>query len=489
MKAIVAQFIFESNTFNPVEAELTLFTENGAWRVGEAAVRSWVAEAPSQLSGSLSVLESAGWTVAPVFAAMCGSPAGRLSQPCFDRIRAELASAIKAALPADAIILHLHGAACAAAEDDVEGNLLELVREELGFRGVLVASLDLHANVTRRMLQHADAVTAYRTMPHIDFVETGIRAAQLATRTGPRRTRTLAKIAALIPPTDTNDKEGRFSEILARAREIETRDGIDDVSLFPVQPWLDVAELGSSVVVTSHSAEVAQVAARELADAWYHQRHAWQSGTRSWPEIKARLRQKRSEPWILVDSADATTGGSAGHSAEAIRELMPLAGELPGEVLLWVVDPTAVRAAEHGAERFVLGEQEVEITAQVQWTGEGRYVARGRSYTGQTFSMGRAAVLRRGRLHVVVSSGPALAADPAFYEAVGLEPERALGVQVKSLMGWRAGYNATPDHGLVFDGPGCTSLNFSRLPFSPKNRALFPLCEEPQQPVTLWQSS
>ena len=487
MKAIVAQFIFESNTFNSTEAELTLFTENGAWRVGEAAVRTWAAAAPSQLSGSLAALESAGWTAAPVFAAMCGSPAGRLSQRCFARIRAELASAIKAGLPADAIILHLHGAACAAAVDDVEGNLLELVREELGFDGVLVASLDLHANVTRRMLQHADAITAYRTMPHIDFVETGVRAAQLATRKGPRRTRTLAKIPALIPPTDTNDAEGRFAEILARAREIETRGDIEEISLFPVQPWLDVAELGSSVVVTSRLSEPARAAASELADAWYQQRHAWQSGVRSWPEIRARLRQKRSLPWILVDSADATTGGSAGHSAEALKELLPLADDLPGEVLLWVVDPAAVRTAEHGAERFVLGEQKVEITAQVHWTGEGRYVARGRSYTGQTFSMGRAAVLRRGRLQVVVSSGPALAADPAFYEAVGLEPERALAVQVKSLMGWRAGYNATPDRGLVFDGPGCTSLNFSRLPFSTNNRALFPLSEQPQ-PITLWQS-
>ena len=209
----------------------------------------------------------------------------------------------------------------------------------------------------------------------------------------------------------------------------------------------------------------------------------------SWPEIKARLRGKRSQPWILVDSADATTGGSAGGSAEAIKQLLPLADELPGEVLLWVVDPAAVGAAELGAGQFTLGEQAVELEAEVRWIGEGRFVARGRSYTGQAFSMGRSAVLSRGRLQIVVSSAPSLGADPALYECVGLAPDEALAVHVKSLMGWRAGYAADAERGLVFDGPGTTSLNFARLPFSVPQRDIFPLNENPSNPVTLWQSS
>jgi microcystin degradation protein MlrC len=489
MKAVLAQFIFESNTFNPREAELSLFTDGGAWRVGETAVRAWAAEAPSQLSGSLGILESAGWKTAPVFVAMCGSPAGRLSRECFDQIRGGLAGALQSALPADAIVLHLHGAACAIGEDDVEGNLLALVREELGFQGKLVVSLDLHANVTRRMLEHADAVTAYRTMPHTDFVATGVRAARLVLQTGGRWTRTLTKIAALIPPTDTNDTEGRFAEILARARQLEARGGFEDISVFPVQPWIDVAELGTSVVITGGDPTAARVAADELADQWYEQRHAWRTGVQPWAEIKARLREKRALPWILVDSADATTGGSSGRSAEALRELLPLANELPGEVLLWVVDSAAVQAAEHGAQYFKVGDQAVEVKARIRWTGEGRYVARGRSYTGQTFSMGRAAVLSIGCLQLVVSEVAAFGADPAFYECTGLKPDAALAVEVKSLMGWRAGFAAAAGRGLVFDGPGSTSLNFARLPFSARGRDLFPLSEHPQTPVTTWQSS
>jgi microcystin degradation protein MlrC len=127
----------------------------------------------------MEILSAAGWEAVPVFAATCATPAGRLSGECFFTLRETLRESLREGLPADGVILHLHGAASATGEDDVEGALIEMVRTELAFTGRLVVSLDLHANVTRRMLSHADALTAYRTKPHTDFVETGRRAAHL----------------------------------------------------------------------------------------------------------------------------------------------------------------------------------------------------------------------------------------------------------------------------------------------------------------------
>ena len=60
--------------------------------------------------------------------------------------------------------------------DDGEGELLRRVREAVGPRVPVVASLDLHANVTRAMFERADALVAYRTYPHVDMAETGARA-------------------------------------------------------------------------------------------------------------------------------------------------------------------------------------------------------------------------------------------------------------------------------------------------------------------------
>lgn len=491
MKAVVAQFIFESNTFNPQTTGIERFERGGTWLADEEAVRSWSARTRLQTEGSLEVLRDAGWEAAPVFAAICGSPAGRLSLECHARLRSSLIEAVARALPADGVILHLHGAVCAVDEDDIEGRLVERVRRGLGYSGPLVLSLDLHANVTRRMLANVDAVTAYRTMPHSDFFETGVRAARMVLRGRRPRVRTLAKIAALIPPTDTHHREGRFARILARAREIESLPGIEDVSVFPVQPWLDVPELGSSVVVTGDDAETARREAARLAEEWYAQRWEWETGVMAWDDIRARLSCRRAEPWILVDVADATTGGSTGSSAEALRQLLPVAGSLQGEVLLWVVDRSTVAAAEGKRRgRFRIGTPPVEWEADVVWEGEAQYRSRGDSYKGQIFSLGRTVVLASGRLRVVVSSEPVFGADPALYECVNLSPGEALAVQAKSFMGWRAGFGAAADRGLVFDGPGYSSLRFKDLPFDGDRRArLFPLTENPPQPVAVWQSN
>jgi microcystin degradation protein MlrC len=490
VKVALAQFIFESNTFNPVEAGLELFTRGGTWLTEPATVRDWCKGTDSQMAGSLTVLEAAGCATQPAWVAMCGTPAGRLSAECFRTIRATLAGSLRAAMPADAILLHLHGAVCAVGEDDVEGNLLEMVRRELGFTGRLVVSLDLHANVTRRMLSHADAVTAYRTMPHVDFRATGERAAGLVLKAG-GTVRTLAKIAALIPPTDTNHAAGHFANILQRARQIEAQPGVLDVSVFPVQPWMDIGEMGTSVVITSEPGAGAEAAltAFTLAESWYAQRRSWRTGVRSWNEIRATLRTRAKRPWMLVDSADATSGGSSGESAEAIQQLWDLRNDLPGEVFLWVVDAEACAAAAKGARQFRLGLQRFAVEADVIHTGEGSYRARGRAYTGQQFSMGSAVVLRAGQLRIVVSSCGALGADPAFYECLGLHPATALAVHVKSLMGWRAGYDATEAQGLIFDGPGNTALSFAQLAYTGKRRELFPISDSPAKPVSVWQSN
>ena len=487
MKVALAQFIYESNTFNPVEAGLEYFTEQGTWLTEPNAIRDWAQHSDSQLQGSLNILGKANCEIVPTLVAVCGTPGGRLTAKCYQTVRDVFRESLSRALPADAMVLHLHGAVCAAGEDDVEGDLLAMVREELGFTGRVVVSLDLHANATPRMLQHADVITAYRTFPHMDFSETGTRAAQLLLDDSGPTTRTIAKIAALIPPTATDHRHGNFATILQRAREFETAPDIIEVSLFPVQPWLDIDGLGTSVVVTATNAESGARVARQLADEWYTQRDTWDTGLLDWDTIIATLSGAPSKPWLLVDTADATTGGSDGTSAEAIAQLWPHRETLPGEVLLWVVDPKAVASATAGATRLQLGASRFTVNAEVAFRGECRFRPRGRAYTGQEFSCGSAVVLTAGKLRIVVTEQGCLCADPAFYECLGLLPDAALAVQVKSHMGWQAAYEVGPEYGLRFDGPGCTTLNFVRLPYTGSRRELFPLNESPSNPVRLGQ--
>ncbi|MBL4575321.1 MAG: M81 family metallopeptidase [Opitutaceae bacterium] len=273
MNILLAQFIFEGNSFSTGRADLSDFREGGIFLEKENEIRLWTNSAESQMSGSLETLDhKEGIEVHPVFVAIAPSPSGRLTYDCYHSIKDGLLRQLKGALPTDTIILHLHGAACAEEEDDVDGALIEAIRSELHFTGKLILSLDLHANITRKMIRHIDALTAYRTMPHMDFVQTGIRAAKLAL-SKKSFTLTVAKISALIPPTDTDHHTGRFCSILNEARHLETLPGITDVSLFPVQPWLNVPELGSSVVITAEARSEAPRHAQNIADSWYAQRN------------------------------------------------------------------------------------------------------------------------------------------------------------------------------------------------------------------------
>ena len=99
-----------------------------------------------------------------------GKPSKASSATCSRRLRD--------AMPVDGVYLDLHGAMVCEHVDDGEGEILTRVRALVGARVPVVASLDLHANVTRRMVLAADALTIYRTYPHVDMAATGERAAR-----------------------------------------------------------------------------------------------------------------------------------------------------------------------------------------------------------------------------------------------------------------------------------------------------------------------
>jgi len=105
-------------------------------------------------------------------------------------------------------------------------------------------------------------------------------------------------------------------------------------------------------------------------------------------------------------------------------------------------------------------------------------LTQGRSYRGIETSMKGAAVIETGKLQIVAAREPTLGVmDPAFYECVGLNPESALAVQVKSLTGWMSGYEGCADQGLYVDGPGATSLRFTALSFLPPNDRIYPIVD------------
>src|SRR5688500_14389585 len=179
----IGGFQHETNTFAPAKADYAAFEAGGGWPGVQygAALFAAVEGANIPAAGALPALRAAGHELAGT-AWAAASPSAQVTADAFERISGELVERIRQSGPLDGVYLDLHGAMVAEGFDDGEGEILRRVRAAVGPRVPIAASLDLHANVTRAMVAHADALVAYRTYPHVDMAETGGRAARLLDR-------------------------------------------------------------------------------------------------------------------------------------------------------------------------------------------------------------------------------------------------------------------------------------------------------------------
>ena len=83
----------------------------------------------------------------------------RLPQALWEAYRAE---------PYDGIALFMHGGGSAEGFTDPEGTIMEAVRKKMGMEIPLGVVLDLHGNVTDRMVENSNLLMGCKHYPHID---------------------------------------------------------------------------------------------------------------------------------------------------------------------------------------------------------------------------------------------------------------------------------------------------------------------------------
>ena len=170
----VGGFLHETNTFAPTKATYDDFVHGGGWpaMAQGAQLLEKMRNINVGMAGFVPPAEAEGWELVPTI--WCAaSPSAHVTKDAYERVAKTMVDGIKAAGPLDAVYLDLHGAMVTEHLDDGEGEVLARVRKVIGKDLPLVVSLDLHANVTPEMVEHADALIAYRTYPHIDMAVTG----------------------------------------------------------------------------------------------------------------------------------------------------------------------------------------------------------------------------------------------------------------------------------------------------------------------------
>lgn len=436
--------------------------------------------------------------VVPLVRAWAGA-GPKILDATFDELLEMLLVPLREAGDLDAVFLSLHGAASIERDDDLEGAVLEAVREVIGPDVPLACPLDHHANITGRMVELADLLVGHETQPH-DPLGTGVKTARLLFEwlaTGRRPEIAWRKIPMITPQDQFLTSGGPMKAWFDRARALEARDGVLDVSPYPMQPWLDVAEGGWAVVVHTDGdpALADELAAEMAAMAWESREAFWRSERVEVAEAVRRAYAHEDGLLILSDTGDSVYGGAPGDSTWILRELLAQVGSQPESdrlMLVPIVDPAAVDVAFSagvGAEVSVsLGgkidnefSQPVETTARVVAVSENHEVDAGER--GRV-EIGRVVLLKSGTVHIVVMAKAGFAiCHPTLYQHLGLEIDQARAVVVKTASNFQ--YFGAWRRDLVrVDTPGMTQSDLAAFDWTRIPRPMFPF-----DPDVTWEST
>ena len=213
----------------------------------------------------------------------------------------------------------------AEGDEDASGSVLARARELVGAGTPIVASLDLHANVTEQMIAASDGLVGYHTCPHVDLYETGAAGMRLLLDIIHGRVEPVTgyrQLPLIAPPENSVTLEGPFHEVMEIALEYESHPNILNVSVFYVQPWLDLSDIGCSVlVVADGDQQLAEDVAENIAEAFWRRRsRLYVDLTPLEDAVRAAVSAPKG-PVILADGADAPSGGRPGRQSRYLERL------------------------------------------------------------------------------------------------------------------------------------------------------------------------
>jgi microcystin degradation protein MlrC len=483
MAIAIASVIQESNTFSPVMTRYENFTPV----FGAAALEQHRGKL-TEMGGFIDVLTKVKKRIVPVCAAWAIT-AGRLVGADFARLTDEFATHLASAGKLEGLLLAMHGAQTAEGVDDVEGYVLGRAREILGPDVPIVLTLDLHANITRCMVECATAIIGYQTYPHVDMYEVGQKAGRLMLKTLSGKARPVMawrKLPLLVNAENQQTSHGPARRLMARAQALERNLKAESISIFFVQPWMDIDEMGAAVVtVTNYNARAAERMAASIAQKFWDTRREFEVKLTPVDEAIRLALATKGGPVVLAESSDSTGSGSPGDSTGVLKHL--LKAPLTEPAAIFLVDPeAAARLKEAGVGSTVtllIGgkldrqhSEPVSVTGRVRLISDGRWISRARGYnTGIENCMGTSAVLEVGWVHILIAERSAMTVDPALYRSHGIEPTHYKIVVVKSPNGFRAEYEPIAARILIVDTPGLSTAKLENMPWQRISRPIYPL--------------
>ena len=476
----IGGFQHETNTFAPSQATFEDFARPGAWPglTRGAGLLEAVAGINLPITGFIDHARAAGHELMAL--SWCqATPSAEVTEDAFERIVGQILEDLGQLRHLDGLYLDLHGAMVAEHLEDGEGELLARVRRLVGPELPVVASLDLHANVTPEMVALSDGLVAFRTYPHVDMAETGARAAQLldyCIKTSRKPHKVFVQMPFLIPTTAGCTMQEPAEGLYGRLAGLE-RPPLVSLSFACGFGPADIYHCGPSALAYGETAGAAEAAVQALAeDALAHEA---QFATGIWPAAEAvayAMEKSRTagRPIILADTQDNPGGGANSDTVGLLGEMIRQGAE---DAVLGLLHDPATAAAAHaagvgaalriglGAGSGFAGERPLEAEYQVERLGDGRFTATGPFYAGAQMNLGPMALLRLGGVRIAVGSRKVQAADQEIFRHLGVESAEMRLLALKSSVHFRAHFAPIAEEILVVASPGPNPAGLGRLDY------------------------
>ncbi|WP_119165952.1 M81 family metallopeptidase [Algihabitans albus] len=500
----LAGVLLESNAFAPPAREGDFrdrYYFQGSALLAEARAETSII--PREMSAFVQAMDATGpWVPLPSLLTGC-QPSGPVEQGFLERCIRQIEADLQAAGPLDGVYLALHGAMVATEDLDPDGALLARVRALVGPQAIIVATLDLHSNLSERMVASADLLIGYLTNPHLDMVPRGQEAAFTLRRllaSGRKPAKAFVRLPLTPPSVTLLTAEGPYAELIAtgQRRQNEFGGAILNVTVLGGFAFSDSSKTGLSVLVTAQEDPVAaETLALELASQAWRNRGRFRRRLTSVAQAVDLAREATAQPAeqpavLFSDAGDNPGGGGGGNTLWLLQALV----EAGVERVLYgsVFDPELAEEARrqgfgarfqavfnrHGESEFA---KTLTFPAEVVALREGAVVGRLGLFAGRRLELGKCALLRIAGVEVVVISDRQQTADPVFFEMFGRDPGQARVVAVKSRGHFRAGFAPwfSPAQVYEVDTPGLTAPVLERFSWRHLPRPSYPLDRD-----TIW---
>ncbi|HEX5415024.1 MAG TPA: M81 family metallopeptidase [Chloroflexota bacterium] len=493
MRFALAGFSHETNTFATGLATYERFARSGILRGQEIVDRH--GDAHSSLTGFVRAADHFGFEVVPlIFASTL--PCGTITRDAFDRLVGELLELLEKQGPWDAVLLANHSAAVAEDFPDVDGEIAARVRALVGPNVPIGMALDLHGNISQRMIENTTACVFYRQNPHLDPTPRAFECAEIIYRTVRGEIKPVQALET--PPLVVNivkqfTGEEPMASLMRACDEVIASPGMLSASVVEGYPYADIADMGMSfLAIHDGDPAAARAAAQSLAGLAWEKRAELQGEVPSPAEAIAYAMRAAKGPVVLMDVGDNIGGGSPADSTILLAEARRQGAR---SFLQTLYDPESVAACiaagvgnvvsvRAGGKTDDQHGEPVELTGRVRLIGDGKFEEPNPTHGGgRYFNGGITAVLETGDEYTIVLTSRRIGntSIQQMY-SLGIRPENKQIVVAKGVHSPRPAYGPIAAEVVLVNTPGVTTADLSRFNYQHRRRPLYPFEEDAEYP-------